>query len=507
MLRAACLLALLAQPARSLDLFVSSSRGSDAFDGSSPSAAFATLSRAAAAAAGLADVHVRLRRGDSWTIPAASAPRGALFARLERASIGDYFDDGSRARPRLVRLAPATGAALTLADSRDTAIAGLEIVGGEYGVLLEFDAPTSPSGAPWVNLSVTDCVFRGIVGQNYAPGDSAGWGAAVALVSAGPGGPAALTGLTIAHNIVNGSDTAYRNYVYFPSTNPVLVAGLNFDANAIFRASFNALFLSLTTAVSVTRNVFLRDAPARDFTGGTTDIIIGALDAASAITDNEVTARGEFPGEPDGCGVDFETNATGVLFARNFIARAFGAGVMVFGHAARSNRGLRLLNNSLLHNGCGQTVSPDRGAFAFTSPQSSGTIAGNLVATCPGVPFFQDGADRGLPEWDVRGNALDGLNATLALAAAPAVAATPTADGGLLLTAQSTSAGAALHFSTDGARPTRDSPAWPPAGLLLQPGFRAAAVLVKAFLPDGAGAGGALAVESESAGDFFAPAA
>jgi len=266
MTRRGCALLLLLARTAAADIFVSSSRGADSNSGASPAAPFATLERAAAAADGLADGAVRLRRGDTWVISAALVPRGIVFARLARAAVADYTDDGSLARPRLVRAAPAVGAALTLADSTSAAVAGIEVVGGEYGVLVEFDAAAPPGGSAWVNISVRDCFFQGIAGLNYAPGDSTGWGAAVALVT-GAGGPATLSGLTLANNVVNGSDTFYRNYVYFQGTNPVIVAGLDVDANAVVGASFNALFLSLTSAVRVTRNVFLRDAPVRDFTG------------------------------------------------------------------------------------------------------------------------------------------------------------------------------------------------------------------------------------------------
>ena len=482
------------------DIFVSSSFGADSNSGDTPAAPFASLAYAASAAAGLRNAAIRLRRGDSWFLPF-----GVAFGGLVNASITDYATDGSLSRPRLIRAPPAQGAALSLANSLHTAVIGLEIVGGEYGIALEFGAPFSPMGTPWENLTVADCFFNGIVGGTYNPTDSTGWGAAVALATAGAAGaPASLTRLVLAHNVVNGSDTAYRNYVYFGNTNPVVVAGLVVDSNAIVGASFNALFLDLTSQVLVTRNVFLRDAPNRDFTGGTTDIIMGTLDPGSQIVDNEITGRGEWAGEPDGCGADFETNATGVLFARNFISRSFGAGIMIFGHVPRSNRGLRLLNNTLLHNGCGQTVSPDRGSFAFTSLASSGTIAGNVVASCPGVPVFQDGADKGLPEWSIWGNQINGGNATLALAAPPIFTATPAADGGLLLTATAATPGTRLRFTTNGSVPLLSSSPWPAAGLSLPPGFRALAVFVKAFWDAGAVPPGAVGVESESAGGVFA---
>ena len=46
------------------------------------------------------------------------------------------------------------------------------------------------------------------------------------------------------------------------------------------------------------------------------DIIMGTLDASNKLTGNEFGWRGEYqPGGPDGCAVDYETSANGVLFS------------------------------------------------------------------------------------------------------------------------------------------------------------------------------------------------
>ena len=394
-------------------------------------------------------------------------------------------------------------------------VTGLEIVGGQYGVAFEFNSMTSPDGGLFGNLSVVDCSFVNMRGVDYDPGSGKWWGAAVALASAVAAGPVELANVTLAHNVVALSDTLFQPFVEWPNTNPCIVTHLVVDANACVGCAYNALFLATMQVATVTRNVFLRDTPDKLFDGGTTDIIIGFLDARSSVTDNEITARGEFAGAPDGCAIDFETNSTGLLLARNYISRAWGAGIMVFGHDAPS-QGLLLLNNTLVRNSCGGSESPDRGQFAFTSASSSGTIAGNRVATCAGVPFFQDGSEPGLPLWTIADNVLDGAggNGTLAVAAAPVVAATALPGGGLRVTATSPSPGTVLVYTTDGSRPERSSPLFPDAGVELPPAFRATAVLVKAFFaaapqaaPGGSGGSGgaAVAVESESAGGIVSP--
>lgn len=48
------------------------------------------------------------------------------------------------------------------------------------------------------------------------------------------------------------------------------------------------------------------------------------LDATAGAT------TGEFVGGPDGCGIDLEDSSTGIVLARNYISRTYGAGIMLF---------------------------------------------------------------------------------------------------------------------------------------------------------------------------------
>lgn len=98
----------------------------------------------------------------------------------------------------------------------------------------------------------------------------------------------------ISHNLCNDSDVFYQNIVPYAGWTRALVSGLSLDANTVTRAWFNTLFLDTTDHVSVTRNVFLRDTPGRLFAAGTTDIIMGTLDASNALTGNELGWRGEY---------------------------------------------------------------------------------------------------------------------------------------------------------------------------------------------------------------------
>lgn len=487
--------------------FVSFSRGSDSNSGDSPATAWRSLLYASNSVFGQVGGALFLRRGDTWPVTGSVA-----FGNLSGVQLGAYSDSGAlEARPRLVRTESreaAPGATVVIAESTDILLQDWQIEGGEYGVLFEYGQHSTPSGGLFGNITVTGCAFIAVRAPDstYDPDSPSWWGAAVGLVAAGAAGIIKIGAVMLSHNLVSDSDALYRPYVPWPNTDPCVVSGgLVVDANVCEGCSYNALFLDMLDGpATITRNVFLRDTPQRDFRGGTTDIIIGELNALSSIVDNEVTARGEYAGAPDGCGVDFETNATGTLFARNYISRSWGAGVMVLGHAAGSNTGLRLLNNTLIRNSCGGQTSPDRGQLAFMSPGSSGVIAGNVIATCAGVPIFQDGGDMGMRGWTVAGNAIDGTNVTLSVAAAPVVVASPTPDGGAVVTAAA-AFGTSLVFTLDGSRPESTSQAFPASGrFVLSAGFPATAVLVKAFT-DTPPPPGSLNVESETAGGIVWP--
>jgi len=502
-----CLVAA-AQGAPSGARYVSSSRGSDANDGLSPATPWQTLEHASGEASGLTDGAILLRAGDAWTVSAPGAAGFGINA-LTRVTIGPYADaDGPPAsvRPRITRPPGVAGAALYMAESQSVAVTGLAIDGGEYGVLFVYGQERNATGGVFGNLSVTDVSFSNIRAvQGYDPDTPDWWGAAVAFAAASAaGGPIPVAGLVLAGNLVRDSDALFRPHVPWPSTDPCIVTGgLIVDANVVVNGSYNQLFLDQIEYATVTRNVFLRDTPQRVFNGGTTDIIMGFLDNRTSVVDNDIVGRGEYPGAPDGCGADFETDAKGVVFARNYISRAWGAGVMVLGHTAGSNTALRFEGNRFIANSCpAGSTTPDRGAMAFLSPGSSGAITGNLISSCAGVPVFNDAGAPGLPGWTVEDNRIDGANATLSVARAPVVAAAPAGDGGLLVTASAPTPGTTLVYTLDGSRPEATSPPFPAGGVTLPPGFRDTAVLVKAFWK-GKEPRGVTRVESETAGGIY----
>lgn len=139
---AAALLALSAAAARApVSYYVSSARGADGNAGTSPDAPWASLSRAAAVAAGLrSGDSILLRRGDVWTGPAwfLGGMRGSAAVPV---TLGSYADAGAGPdRPLIARAAgAAAGPTVTVDNSSGVVLSGLEIAGGENGVAFTFD--------------------------------------------------------------------------------------------------------------------------------------------------------------------------------------------------------------------------------------------------------------------------------------------------------------------------------------------------------------------------------
>jgi len=380
-------------------------------------------------------------------------------------------------------------------NSSGITVSGIEVVGGENGLAFTFG-----ESAEYSNFTVQDCFFNQISGLHYNASSGSWWGSAIAFAATHSG--VQVSQVTIAHNLVNGSDVFYSNSVPYAGWTRAYVTHLLIASNAITSNSYNTLFLDTTSFVSVLNNVFLDNRPTALFTAGTTDIIMGTLNASNVLAGNELSGRGEFqPGGPDGCAIDFETNATGVSFTDNYISRSFGAGAMIFGHVTGSNTGLLLTNNTFINCGCQQTRD-DHGAIAFMRPGSSGLLSDNIfLSTIHGCEALNQAHDPGIPGWVLEGNTISGVDgAEVLVASPPLLSLLPNRT----LTASSPTPGTLLHFTLDGSRPRKDSPQFPASGLELTD--RATPVFIKAFWSAGLPQGSEVVrVESESAGGIFAP--
>jgi hypothetical protein len=405
---------------------------------------------------------------------------------------------------------------------------GIGFRGGEVGVGFTW-RPTRPQVVRGV--TVADCLFDSVKGADFQPTSATWWGHSIALARAMT--PVdqydfVVEGVSVRNNVFTSSDTVYANSlptVRFPQTQwtRAFVRGLDIDGNAIVNCSMNNVFLDTTTAVTVRRNVFLRNAPHRLFTAGTTDIIVGTLNASDSIVDNELGYRGEFqPGGPDGCAIDLETAPDGVLIARNYIHRSYGAGLMVFGHQNQAPRNIRVVNNTFLWAGCNQTRG-DHGGISFmgngtraatgyaathlttsrplppshhplTYPRPTAchrfamprSVVGNVLRSCPGTPAFNVNMDGAADGFTFASNIVHGVDGGYVTVigtpdVAVVVAGDPAAGYGPTLEAKATTPGSQLFYTTDGSVPVEeDSLVWPRAGRLRLPA-RATAVFVKAF--------------------------
>lgn len=295
----ACAFAVCSSSAAPTSFFLSSSRGDDSSAGTSASAPWRTLARAEAVAPTLDGASLLLRRGDTWELRTAWFLTG-----MQGVIISEYADAGSDEvrRPRITRAADArAGPTLTINNSSGVVVSGLEIVGGETGVAFTFD---TRGGVPttYESFVVRDCVFNNITALHYNASSGSWWAPAVAFAAAHSG--VHVHDVTIGGNVFNGSDVLYQNALPFAGWTRAYVSGLSFQGNAATSISYNSLFLDSTSFVRVEGNVFLRDTPSQLFVAGTTDIIMGTLNASVVISGNEISHRGEYqPGGPDGCAV------------------------------------------------------------------------------------------------------------------------------------------------------------------------------------------------------------
>jgi hypothetical protein len=489
--------------------YVSSVFGNDASSGTSSTSPWRTLGRAASATL-LPGDSVLLRMGDSWSINTSWSFAGLNGTAAAPITFAAYADaTSSPNRPLVARSAdvPAAGPTLRFWQSSGLVIDGLEIFGGENAIAFLFDVPATVPHATFSNLYVADCLFRNITGLVPNATSGSWWGNAIAIAAAHAG--VTVTNATIVNTVTIDSDTMYGNFVPWEPGNwtRALVSGLTMAGNTLERVSFNSVFLDTTDHVSLTRNVFRRNTPDQLFLYGTTDIILGTLDATNTFVDNEIFLRGEYPNGPDGCAIDLETSATGVLFSQNYIAHSTGAGIMVFGHQTTS-QDISILNNTFIADGCVQTRG-DKGGIGFLHEGSSGRVNGNVFTTCPGnsPPVFNTVNASWLDGWDLTGNVVDGQNGTVTVVENPAVAATVGASG-ITVTATCATTGAVLYYTVDGSKPSpATSPVFPASGSLLLP-LRSVAVSVKAFpaqggrvVVEGKGAAAAAAVVVESAAE------
>ena len=209
----ATLAALAAASAAAATRFVSSSSGDDSADGSSPATAWRTLPRAAQGAAPRESV--LLKDGDVFDLAAPLVLRGFGSGVNDGARpatvLGAYGDDGAgRLQRPWVRRgagASAAGPVVQCVDCVGAAVVGLEVSGGEQGLLFSYSAPGASNGG----LLVADCFLHDIRGTRPG-GDPTGWGSCVGL-NASARADVVAWNVSVVGNVFNSSDVAYQNCI------------------------------------------------------------------------------------------------------------------------------------------------------------------------------------------------------------------------------------------------------------------------------------------------------
>jgi hypothetical protein len=162
--------------------------------------------------------------------------------------------------------------------------------------------------------------------------------------------------------------------------------------------------------------------------GGTTGV-------TGAISHNEIGWRGEHPGAPDGCGIDYEAGSDGVAVTDNVIHDSYAAGVMVFGLTdnTRNISNAQILRNVFVGNGAQQT-SEDNGEVAFEEYGSTGTCADNIFySDDPSTDFvFKESREGTLKfGWKMENNTIHSIGELhTAMADTPAIESLTYKDGG-----------------------------------------------------------------------------
>ena len=500
--RALALVAIVARATLAKTFFVSSSKGDDSGSGTSPAAPWRTLPRAAAGAASAGD-SLLLRAGDKFdldtTLVLHSFGSGAADGSLPAAVLGSY-DDGQGAgapRPWLRRgVGTAAGAVVQCVDCSGVAVAGLEVSGGEQGLLFSYTAPALQGG-----VSVTDCFMHDVRGTRTGA-NPLNWASCIGFNASARSDVIAVN-INVTANLFNSSDVAWQNCItaqthggcVWPSGvdgGYVTTDGLRFAGNVVNHVSYNSAFFAFTRHTSIDSNTFIDNIPEVLFPLGTTDIIVGAVDGTISITNNEIRNRGEVKGGPDGCGIDLEDSSTGVVLANNYVSNTIGAGIMLFAGTGQGSKNITLMGNMLLLDGCDQP-SGDHGVIAFLHAGQTGLVSNNTLAACPGKEVY-NGDTSGFAFND--NTIINGSVITSFVVATPTVTAAPSGAGAVHVDAVCATPGAALRYTLDGSRVTASSLAWPARGVDV--GLRATAVLVKGFA--------AGMIESAVAGGVFAGA-
>jgi hypothetical protein len=231
--------------------YVSSSKGSDSNVGSSTSP-WKTLEHAVQGVA--PGDSLLLRLGDSWQLaePLVLTGWGSGVNNASRPpAVLQPYDDGqdnmSTPRPWISRITGnGVGPVVYCADCIGLSISGLEVSGGEQGVLFGYSIPSSNNGG----VTVTSCYFHDVRGVRSG-GNPMAWGSGIGFNTTARTDVFAVN-INISGNVFNSSDVAYQNCItaqthgacLWPDGGPgggyVNLDGVVWMNNFVNHVSFNA---------------------------------------------------------------------------------------------------------------------------------------------------------------------------------------------------------------------------------------------------------------------------
>eukprot|EP01084_Bolivina_argentea_P215205 365344_1 len=368
----------------STDYYISSTTGSDSNAGTNQESPWETFENVPS---------LKLSGGDSLLLHAGDVWSESLVINDARGTdksqiIISSYNTGNNTLPR-PRINHYGNEGILCTNCEQIIFNNLALSNSIYGIVFTF----SMKNTPFSNFNISNCYFNHINSPYYNATNGNWWGAAIVTGKSTQNGQISIYNFIMEHNMINGSDR-----FFFKGTYPVQIQSGRMYSNLLTNNYYNVMSLNgQMRNFNISNNVFLYDTPNQEFIYGTTDIIVGVVDSSCNIINNEFGERGEYPGGPDGCSIDFEEGAVGSSVLNNYIHDSYGAGVMVFGHRDTNiyNYNLTINNNIFIRDGCLQKKG-DHGAIAFMNP-SSGWVQNNIFVKCvnQNVPIFNDRSGNG----------------------------------------------------------------------------------------------------------------
>lgn len=380
-----------APPPAAVDYYVSSSTGSDANDGLTPSTAwqtFAPLSSLTLAPA--ATVH--LRRGDTW--PNSQLVLDGKGTPADPIRLTAY---GEGPNPVITGINDVDQAAVIINNPSHWEIDSLDLRSCKVGIYLRFTGGnTDGTGAMFnnENITISNCHFQDINHEWNDPVDGSitveppfelSWGAGVWIggnVPAPPGGPwpsettNVLDGLTIRHCSFQNVQTGVGNGWYFPPAYKGRTTNVTLEDSWVTGCANGSFAFFDMTGIQVRRWDTWLGGPMW-FEGGTTAAFLQDTDDL-LIEDSEFAGNLRNNTGADGTGIDFEGNNSNIIFRHNVLHNNDGSGLLVL-PTNGNNQNLQMLSNTLWNNARNPETTGQNNEARASNNSHSGAFTNNGI--------------------------------------------------------------------------------------------------------------------------------